>query len=319
MRGAVKRVLATRLGWSVATMVRPHGVTVLMYHRVNPTQDSEYDGVGVEQFGQQMLWLRDHCDPIPPEGLESAIDTDSRRPAVLVTFDDGYRDYYDQAYPILKSLDIPALVFVATRFIDEGGMIWTDVIARSMVMSPCDSVQLPWNGRVHSLASADARALCRLESTSFLKAVPDGERLDWQAELLKRLEVDEGHLGLERQMLTWDEVRATMPLTRYGGHTHSHPILSQLDPQAIDLEIRTCRDRLVSELGVLPRYFAYPNGRAQDFSEVAVESLKECGFTHAFTTIPGLHRRGGDVFRIHRQPTGCSTIGDFASLVFGRG
>ena len=44
-------------------------------------------------------------------------------------------------------------------------------------------------------------------------------------------------------MLTWDEVRATLDLTRYGGHSHTHPILSRLDRADAEREIRTCRDR----------------------------------------------------------------------------
>lgn len=87
-----------------------------------------------------------------------------------------------------------------------------------------------------------------------------------QQQLFNILGVDPNSSNIQRQMLTWDEVRATMKLTYFGGHTHTHPILSQLDSQSAEDEIRTCRDRIYQETGITPRYFAYPNGRAIDFS-----------------------------------------------------
>jgi peptidoglycan/xylan/chitin deacetylase (PgdA/CDA1 family) len=267
-----------------------------------------------------MQWLRARCTPIAPEQFAAAQDFgNSSLPQVLVTFDDGYRDFFDNAYPILKEFDIPALVFLATRFLDEGGMIWTDVVATAVMRSRRSDVAIPWNGRTCSLKNDADRVRCRLLCTGFLKSIPDAEREHWQRELMTALAVTSHDIDTDRQMLTWDEVRAAMPLIRFGGHTHNHPILSQLDASAIDAEIRTCRDRISAELGVAPRYFAYPNGRAQDFTEEAVSCLKRHGFELGFSTIEGIHRPGADLYRILRQPTGCTTIGDFAALVMGKG
>ena len=71
----------------------------------------------------------------------------------------------------------------------------------------------------------------------------------------------------ERQMLTWDEVRRTMKLTTYGGHSHTHPIMSRLDRRR-----RRARDRARARIASPPRpaarrrTFAYPNGRRTDYT-----------------------------------------------------
>jgi peptidoglycan/xylan/chitin deacetylase (PgdA/CDA1 family) len=319
LKKLLKAAMASQVGWKLAQPLRPNGITVLMYHRVNRTRDAEMPGIGVDQFLEQMTWLRARCRIIAPEEFTATLRQDrSGTPAVLVTFDDGYRDFFDNAYPILAELNIPSLVFLATRFMDDGGLIWTDAVATAVLRTRRADVVLPWNNQRHGLADKAERNACRRMCTQFLKGIPDPERVAWQSELFRLLDIVPEDVIGDRQMLTWDEIRATRPLTRYGGHTHSHPILSQLDRATAEQEIRTCRDRITTELGEPPRYFAYPNGRAQDFTDETKAVLQNHGFELSFSTIEGIHQSGTDLYAIRRQPTGCSTLGDFASLVLGR-
>jgi peptidoglycan/xylan/chitin deacetylase (PgdA/CDA1 family) len=103
-------------------------------------------------------------------------------------------------------------------------------------------------------------------------------------------------------MLTWDEVRATADVTTYGGHTHTHPIMSRLTPEECDREIRECRDRLVAETGRAPRYFAYPNGGRDDFDAATAEALRRHGFSVAFSTIEGVAGADTDWMAVRRIP-----------------
>jgi peptidoglycan/xylan/chitin deacetylase (PgdA/CDA1 family) len=137
--------------------------------------------------------------------------------------------------------------------------------------------------------------------------------------LFDELGVDSQDGGAGRQMLSWAEVRATIGLTRYGGHTHTHPILSQVSGERAEREIRLCHERIAAETGIAPRFFAYPNGRAQDFGDETKAILRRFGYELAFSTIEGLHAPGMDRYAIRRQPTGSTRLEDFAWLVAGRG
>ncbi len=314
----VKAAIATPLGWRAYGLARGGGVSVLMYHRITRRGDP-FPGTDLDDFARQMRWLSRNCRPIAPEEFDSALSQPATaRPAVLVTFDDGYRDYHDNAYPVLAELKIPAAVFLATSFMDRGGMIWTDAVAWAANHSRQPHVALPWDRKkVFALSSDSDRARLASACKGFLKDQPDAERQRWQAALFAELKVDADDGSAGRQMLTWDEVRATMEHTRYGGHTHTHPILSQVSVAQAEQEIGTCRDRIRDETGRAPRYFAYPNGRAQDFNEDTRAILIRNGFDLGFSTIEGVHRRGMDRYAIRRQPTGGRTIGDFAWLVAG--
>ena len=315
----IKSAVATSRAWPAVARIRgKKGVRVLMYHRIT-RYGALFEGTDIDDFVEQMRWLKHHCTIIAPEEFTETLGRpDFRRPPVLVTFDDGYRDYYQNAFPVLEELKIPSLVFLATGFLDDGGLIWTDAIVWAVRRSPRRRVSLPWNNRAEfNLSKEGDQKRCYGQAKEYLKNLRDADRRIWQARLFERLDVDPARTDVGRQMLTWDEVRATMGLTRYGGHTHTHPILSQLEPRQAEEEITRCRSRIREETGRTPRYFAYPNGRAQDFTEDTKVILRRYGFELAFATIEGTHAPGMDLYAIRRQPTGSRSIGDFAWLVAG--
>jgi peptidoglycan/xylan/chitin deacetylase (PgdA/CDA1 family) len=312
VKRVVKRSLASRWGWRLAgPLLRPPGAIVLMYHRiVGP--DRTMRGTAAEDFAAQLRWLRDRCELIHPDDLEERALRDRRkaRPAVLVTFDDGYRDYHDLAYPVLKALGIPALVFVATSFLDEGGVPWTDALRWAIHRSR--ATRVPWPaapaGAVE-LGGHASRDAFGERACAALKALADPERRAALAALLETL----GDLPpRERQMLTWDEVRRTSDLTIYGGHSHTHPILARVSTEECAREIRTCRDRIVAETGRAPRYFAYPNGGPEDFDARTRALLREHGFSIAFATSEGIAGAQTDWMAVQRIPDGDGTVEQLA-------
>jgi peptidoglycan/xylan/chitin deacetylase (PgdA/CDA1 family) len=101
------------------------GVVVLMYHRVNDVLKPNDLVVSVERFRQHMRYLKRNCEVISMEqfllGHQVTKSPVTSKTKVLITFDDGYRDNYLNAYPILKELGLPATIFLTT------GMIGTDL------------------------------------------------------------------------------------------------------------------------------------------------------------------------------------------------
>ena len=314
----VKSALASSVGWKLfnRTLRRP-GVSVLMYHRIRD-HDASLGGLPLEVFTAHMEWLRERCDPIWPEELPERLrETRPRKPAVLVTFDDGFRDYHDRAYPVLRRLQIPATVFLATQFMDRGGegIMWTEELQWAAVSTQKKSVTLPWDTqKTLELPDREARARLGEIAREHLKSLPDDERRTTLDALLRELG---GAPNRGREMLNWDEVRATMQWTRYGGHTHTHPILSRLPRPEAEREIATCRERIKAETGHDPKTFAYPNGRASDYTAETQAILKEQGFTLAFTTVEGVALPNTDWLAIKRLPAYADNIPDFAYATAG--
>ena len=118
------------LSAAVDVVARPAaGVTVLIYHRVGRRTDVEVD-LPAELFAEQLAWLRAQADVVTleealarlaaPSGTAAAADASGDRPVVAVTFDDGTADFAEVAVPLLAEHGVPATLYVATAFVDEG-------------------------------------------------------------------------------------------------------------------------------------------------------------------------------------------------------
>lgn len=301
LKASLRRLGATRVGWTAARLAAgPPGVVVLMYHRI--AGDDVFPGVGAGRFRRQMLWLQRHCTLIAPEHLEGSLARGNRRrPAVLLTFDDGYRDFHDLAFPVLKELQIPALVFLSTAFMDEGGGLWADALRFAVMRTQRTHVSLPWPSlAAYPLDTAQRRRHLLGLALAHLKRQPDDERRCLLAALFQVLGFGEEGPALGRPMMNWAEVRATQPLVRLGGHTHTHPILSRVDPARQEEEIQTCRRRIEEMCGVAPTAFAYPNGQPGDFTEETQRILRRQGFTLAFAASEGLNGAQADRLALRR-------------------
>lgn len=317
-RAIVKAVVGAPPVWqSVGALARWPGLRILMYHRVGQPGEL-FPGHDAATFAAQMRWLARNCTPIAPADIAAvSARPPLRRPPVLVTFDDGYRNYHDVAYPILRKVGIPALVFLATGMIDDGTPVWTDIVHWAVHATSLRAATLPWHEAPLPLDGPGDRRAAVQQLKQALKAVDDAERRARLDVLLDVLKVQGGWSRLDRQMLSWDEVRATMADTWYGGHTHSHPIMSRLTPTALDEEIALCRARLSAETKVTSPYFAYPNGTPADFNQETQQALERHGFTVAFTTIEGVNGRQPDMMALRRLPAAARNDADFAWLVAG--
>jgi len=312
VKRAVKTAVASRPGWRIARRKRRPGCVVLLYHRIGVETDP-LPHLDVDAFGAQMAWLARHCHVIAPEQLEdrAARDTGAGPPDVLVTFDDGYHNYFELAYPVLRSHRIRALNFLSTHYVDRPMLIeWWDKLYLAVRASTRAQVDVPWLERPFALDETGRARLLRA-AKDFIKQRPNDERDGLMATLLDALGVDDASLGAPRQTMTWDEVRAAADFTCFGGHTHSHAIVSQLDAAELENEIRTCRDRLAAETGVAPEMFAYPNGDRPDFNEAAKTVLRRHGFRIAFSAMPGLNDGRTDWMEV-RRISGGDSVEDLA-------
>lgn len=300
--------------WRIlGSIIRRPGVVVLMYHRVS-LGNNPFPALSLEKFNEQMLWLKKNCNILHPDDFISYIKKPSRlRPSVLITFDDGQRCVHDVIYPVLKELGVSAIVFLATKCMDDGDLIWTDEVTWAFIESKHNSIKLPWDpGFVINLNTENERNLAAGICKRYLKSLKNSDRLHWQKILLEELDAGNPNLKLEREMLNWDEVRACEDVFEFGGHTHTHPIMSQLEYKSLENEIITCRERMIKELGTEPTSFAYPNGEARDYNQDCKDVLTRNGFKTAFTTIEGINTNSTDLLELRRIPTGGQAVEDFA-------
>ena len=206
---------------------------------------------------QQLRYLRRVLNLVPL--AEIATSVAERRPAgcrrrAAIIFDDGARNNVSVAYPILRSLGIPATFFVCPGLIEERKWIWThEVRARLRWAAPQLSSEIA--GALHAPGEIDA-------FVQWMKKLPLPERA--RVEALLRLATP-SFLPTEKEreafdLAGWHELRALDPaIVTIGSHSMTHPILSTLSDAAIEVEMRESRRMLEVKLDRSAEFFSYPN------------------------------------------------------------
>ncbi|WP_073833253.1 polysaccharide deacetylase family protein [Pseudovibrio exalbescens] len=208
---------------------------------------------------------------------------------VALTFDDGYRDNLDVAYPILKRHEVPFTVFITSGFCDRTSELWW--VALERLIERQSKLVLLDGQPVLSLDCADicAKNAAFHRARAFLMHEVDEAR---QRRIIRETA---HHYGLDLKalaaelVLSWEELRAwnRESLVSFGAHTVSHPALERLDPAAIHAEVAQGVQRMTDELGSKPTAFAYPYGFEQAADHRAFEVLRSFEFDACVTTRAG--------------------------------
>ena len=276
---------------------RTNLLRVLTYHRVDELENRPHLCPGMisatpSAFRQQMQLLKSRYRVISLWSLLQAIESETPLPprSVLVTFDDAYLDFAEQAWPILRELDLPATLFVPTSFPDKPARrFWWDRLYNVICRSESRiQVATPWNERV-SLEPGDPRAHVLFKRwKNHLKSLPHEEAMQSVEEICRPVEErHESRTPESNGVLGWAELDQ---LAREGvvlaPHTQTHPLLNRVTPDVVRQEaVGSYRD-LKSHWPKVPRVLAYPAGGV---NRQAAEELRAAGFRLAFTTERGMN------------------------------
>jgi peptidoglycan/xylan/chitin deacetylase (PgdA/CDA1 family) len=298
---------------------RSNSFLTLTYHRVGGGDDPFLPARPTPVFKRQMEYLAANYRVASlDDATEAMLRGDLEDNTVVVTFDDGYRDNYLNAYPILRELRLPATIFLVTSVIGSGKILWHDRVFRAFNRTRATRLA-EFGPRPVSfeMATPRERTVVREAVLGVLKAMGPEERLSWIDRLIDRLEVeDPPHApGL---MLDWGEVKEMYENgISFGSHTVSHAILSRLTPEQAGEEISRSKQEIEQQLRAPIRAFAYPNGKRGDFTAANKELLVEAGFRCAATTIPGTNgldssSGGRDLLELKRNGISATLMPVFA-------
>ena len=181
-------------------------VRILAYHRVNPRYEfpSDVPLASPEDFEEEIRYLTRKYRVIPLMELCRNLTNRDRIPsdAVVITFDDGYRDNYRYAYPILRKYGVPATIFLATGHIDSGTPFWWDRLGYAVHKTAQERLSLNGLG-AYSLKTDRERTVALRTISARLKELPDDEKNMVIEELVRRAGLD-APLELGREMvLSW--------------------------------------------------------------------------------------------------------------------
>lgn len=221
------------------------------------------------------------------------------KPKCILTFDDGWLDFYTHAWPIIKDEEVPAVVFLPTSFIGTKKVFWTDRLMKILSDGGQQHIDRLLYSRKFNLST---RTTFNFQK-NYLKCI---EKLkNYSCEEIDRILTNaekktKRTTKSRRSFMDWKEVRELFAsgLVSFGSHTNNHEILTNISHNKIKDEINQSNTKLLSEImNITDISFCYPNG---NYSNEIVSIVKEHLFSLAVTCDPGINKHGSDLYTLKR-------------------
>lgn len=316
IKQTVKRglqVAAARLGPQARKVSEP-SLLVLMYHRILPASDprsqNEEPGMTVtpESFRNHLSILSQYFDFI---SLSEWIDRQKKQlplPAkcCAITFDDGWADNYEYAFPTLQALSIPATIFLVSDLVGTHQQFWPEQLAQLVTAIARDHPDKWSHPEVQWLREANTRY-------DFSASLPDREQISEiiasakslpDQEILSRLEHINQLFGIQQDnqnkaLLDWSQVKEMIDsgLVEMGSHTCVHTRLdARITRDQLEQEVVTSKTTIETKTGQPVKTFCFPNG---DYTQQALSLVRQ-HYTGAVTTAIGWNKAGSDSHLLRR-------------------
>ncbi len=310
MNAAMKRVVARSCqGLGVDRILRrlsPGRFVVLMFHRVvsaarlkTSANASLMVAEGTFRRMAETLARRSHCLPLRQALSLAATGARYAKPVVALTFDDGYGDFFEAGFPVLRAFGLPSTMFLATGFLDHPDrFFWWDAV-EDFFAGPRDLERFAGA----SLPEAFWRELSAVSQTPSLASTAAFirgplRRLDPRARsrFLRMLPV---RADRRPAMLSWEQVRAMAAsgLVDFAAHGVTHPLLDEMEPGSALEEVAASKRRIEEETGRPVTSFAYPAGRIPSYYR---EMLAQAGIDLAVSTRFGPNDARSDPLLLRR-------------------
>jgi peptidoglycan/xylan/chitin deacetylase (PgdA/CDA1 family) len=252
-----------------------------------------------------MEWLKKNTEIIDENDLISIFKNKKKlsRPSSMVTFDDGYVDNYNLAYPILKHLNIPAIFFIPTGNIESRSLGWWDIIA--FLIKKTEKSSIVFDDIEVSFIDVDNAIKYFFEK---MKLEPYENTKKLLFKLSEACEVPFPSFDLQdNELMNWKHIREISDngLT-IGSHTHSHRVLATIPFDEQKKELVRSKSILERETSNNVRSISYPVGFYSHFTKETQALASECGYDLGFSFNTGVNYDQDiypfDVKRVESEP-----------------
>ena len=251
-------------------------IIILIYHRVGPkTNDWSINPLDEKIFEYQLNYLiQNNFEIVSLDNLSEMIINDSiPEKTAVITFDDGYKDNYEFAFPILKKYNAPATIFLATGPIEQKKLFWWDEVNYALFYTDISSIDLDSVGN-YKLNSDDDKINAGINIIEKLKKLNNSKKESLIEKIIDLSGVNIPQNLNKHNILSWNEIkRMNKKDIEFGAHTVNHPILTNISIEEAKWEILNSKNCIEENLETEIKSFAYPNGDYNDKIASLVENL----------------------------------------------
>jgi len=294
-------------------------LTILLYHGVTNIQSRGIENIQGKHiqaldFAMQMEYLRKHCHILSLDGfLEIKKGGDTLPPkSTIVSFDDGFRNNYSIAAPILEEHQIPAVFYISSGVVSTDIMFWVDILEDAINLSAKSTINVKLDKEVEFSIRNNReklQALARIKGYCKTATAVEKDRIIQETQEAAGVVAKVCHSD-NYQKITWKELKEMHEnsLFTIGGHALYHNILSSMEASLLKKEIRASLDLLEINLQSPITHYSYPEGQAHHYNQEVINQLKENGIVCSPSAICGMNSITEDPFHLKRIMVGFSGI-----------
>ena len=282
-------------------------VRIFAYHRVREIDNSimpyerELISATPAQFEAQLKFLTRHYTLTNFKEISRKLDEEpDYKPEnlAILTFDDGYSDFYTEIFPLLRKYNATAVVFPSTQYIESDTAIWFDQLGYILDSLDNNKIETIINKMGVAGYFSAVRPIYKGAVFRVVKALPDAIRLEFMSSIIslshRDFEVDVTEM--KNEMLSWSQLREVSEYgVEIGSHTVSHPILANLSEESLKIEIEKSKETIEDETGERVVSLAYPVGGLETFNDAVIDIVKAAGYEFSVSYldgVDGLFQRG---------------------------
>jgi peptidoglycan/xylan/chitin deacetylase (PgdA/CDA1 family) len=211
---------------------------------------------------------------------------------IVVTFDDGYLDNFEVAYPILKKHNIPFTIYITTCFPDSLVVLWWYLLENHILQN--DLVEIEVNGETTKYPTTNM-----IEKNNAYNQIADKIKYLDNQELVEVFsQFYSKPLSMTEELtMSWDNIieLGKDPLVTIGAHSVNHNVFNKLNDKELDFEYNESRRIIEEKTSKKVNHFAYPFGTVNEVGNREIDASKSTGYKTLVTT------RYGNIFPEHKD------------------
>jgi peptidoglycan/xylan/chitin deacetylase (PgdA/CDA1 family) len=311
---------------------------VLMYHRVlsEEMRDKAFSHSGIivdlKTFEMQIRYINKAFRVLTHDEFTAQLSQGTRynKTTCLITFDDGWKDNYAHAYPVLKKYKTPAIIFLPVNYIDSSIQFWQEQLTRILIDMHHAGVKDAdeYRKNCDMLKKYNLQGIMNLSEdrlrVSIERAVSEKKKMSYE-EIESMVAQLSEHTKFKRTgqvhcdfFLSWDEIYKMKECgISFGSHGMNHKILTKVPLSEANYEIAESKRVIENRIGKDVSSISYPNG---DYEKDVIELVKTHGYNTAFSTESGFVDMADNPYflkriNIHNDVT--DNIPMFLSVILG--
>jgi peptidoglycan/xylan/chitin deacetylase (PgdA/CDA1 family) len=294
-------------------------LTILLYHGVTDIKSNGIENyskkhLSIDKFSEQMNFLKNNCHPLSIDDFIEIKNSKSNLPpsSVIVSFDDGFKNNYENASPILIENNIPAVFYITSGIVDTKIMFWVDIIE--------DCINL-YNKKYIELFLESKEIIKTDQKNNKIKAIEKikiyckkSSQKEKDRVITELINVSKVNPNVEHsknyEKISWKELDSmnNEKLFTIGGHSLYHNILSSLDDKTLENDIRESIELLEKNLNYEVKHYSYPEGQKNHFDKRTIDLLIKNGIICSPSAIHGMNDINSNLFELKRIMVGINKL-----------